>query len=78
MYSRVESGDYNVAYIYLNGNMLVSSGHDTYTDSGAVISTSGRELTMEVSQGDNIKLRTTHMGDEYYYINFCAQYVPKM
>ena len=78
MESFVESGDDNIAYLYLNGDQMNESYHQTYSESGTVISTSGRVVTMEANEGDNIELRTTSMDDTYYYIIYCADYVPKM
>ena len=40
----------NMVYLYLNDDQVLESQHDTYSDdSGVVWSTSGRELTREVS-----------------------------
>ena len=78
MYSYVDSGDYNTAMLYINGDKVDESQHWTYSGSGWVESTSGRELTREFSQGDNIELRTTQMNGDYWYINYCAEYVPKL
>ena len=77
LYSKVHSGMHNWANIYLNGEE-VEAEHGTYSSSGVVSSTSGREVTLHVSEGDNIDLRTTVMDGHYYYINYCAEYSPKM
>ena len=78
LYSRVNSGDINSAYLYTNGDQVAESQHWTNSETGEVWSTGGREVTREFSQGDKIDLRTTSMDGEYWRINFCAEYVPKM
>ena len=77
LYSRVDSGESNLAYLYINGGQVAESEHHTY-GSRSVFSTGGREVTREVSQGDTIELRTTEMRGIYYDINFCAEYFPKL
>ena len=78
MYSQVGSKDENRAYLYINDGAVAESGHRTFSETGMVRSTGGREVTREVSQGDKIELRATLMEGYYYGINFCAEYIPKM
>ena len=78
MISFVNSGEGNSAWLYINGGRVDESEHRTDSDSGQVYSTGGRELTREVRQGDKIELRTTLMDGVYWYLNYCAEYVPKM
>ena len=63
-----------------NNNKVEETFHASHSSigGGAVISTGGREMTREVSQGDKIELRTTRMNGSFGSINFCAEYVPKM
>jgi len=76
--SRVESGDYNICYLYLNGDRLDETEHETYSGSGVVWSTSGRVVTVEASAGDKIEIRTIRIDGNYYRILYCAEYIPKM
>ncbi len=78
MKSKVDSGDYNWAYLYVNGGQLTETEHNTHSSSGSVSSTSGREWILEAKSGDFITLRTTLMGGEYLHINFCVDFIPKM
>ena len=78
MESRVESENYNISHLYLNGYKLEGTMHKTYSKSGEVKSTSGRVVTIEASAGDTIELRTDPNQGSYYYINFCAEYITKI
>lgn len=78
MESVVNSYRGNSAMLYNNGDMVRGSEHNTSSESGVVRSTGGRELIMELSQGENIDLRTYQMDGKYYHVNFCAAYIPKM
>ena len=80
MDSQVDSGDENWTWLFINSDRVAvqESWHRTYSESGRVHSTGGREVTKEVNQGDTIKLKTTRMEGSYYRINFCAEYVPQM
>ena len=78
MESVVDSGEINVVSLFHNGNEVYWSRHTTYSKTGLVESTSGREVTLEVSQGDNIELRALFMEGSYILVNICAEYVPKM
>ena len=49
--------------------------HDAYSEGDEVISTGGLEITREFSQGNNIELRATIIGGDYYRINLCAKNV---
>ena len=79
MVSVVESGQYNWAFLYINGDHVTESQHTTHhSESGKVVSSGGREVTREVSQGDTIELRAISMDGFSLRIHFCAEYVPKM
>ena len=78
MWSRVSTGDVNLAWLFINGRPVNESQQHTFSSSSTLYSTDGREVTREFSQGDNIELRTTTMDGGYTSINFCAEYVPKM
>ena len=66
LYSFVDSGDNNWAYLHLNGDPLRETRHYTYSQTGAVTSTGGRVVTLEASAGDQIEIRATTMGNNYY------------
>ena len=76
--SRVDSGEQNIAYLFINGDQLDETEHKTYSGSDFVRFTSGRVVTLEVSVGDKIEIRTTRMENWYYKIMFCAEYIQKM
>ena len=80
LYSQGASVDYNVCFLYINGDQLDETRHVTYSESGIMISTSGRVVTLEASAGDKIEIRATTMEGSYgyYYILYCAEYIPKM
>ena len=78
MQSWVDSGEENWAHLYINGDQLQGPDHDTSSGNGWVRSTGGRLVTLEASAGDTIEIRTTNMGGYYYYVYFCAEYIPKM
>ena len=78
MYSRVDSGDYNYSYLYRNGQELYETFHDTFSGSGEVRSTGGRMVTLEASAGDQLAIVATKMDGSYWYIMYCAEYIPKM
>ena len=78
MVSWVESGGYNICYLYLNGDRLPETIHYTYSDSGELRSTGGRVGIVEASAGDKIKIRATYMEVIYRDILYCAEYIPKM
>ena len=76
--SSVDSGDGNFAYLYINGNQLSETLHETYSESGGVSSTGGREVTLEAIAGDKIEIKATIMEGIYRRILYCAEYIPKM
>ena len=78
MRSAVESGEYNLCYLFINGNLLLFTEHYTYSENGNMGSTGGRVVTLEASAGDEIEVRTTHIGGDYLTISFCAEFIPKM
>ena len=76
--SFVESGVSNIAYIFVNGEQVFESKHFTYSESGWVSSTGGREVFLEANAGDSITLRTTGMGGYFQYVMTCIDFVPPM
>ena len=78
MQSTVYSGNNNICYLYLNGEKLDETRHNTYSQSGRVHSTSGRVVTLEASAGDKIEIRATRMDYVYNDILYCAEFIPKM
>ena len=76
--SSVYSGDTNYCYLYLNGDRLDETEHDTYSSSGQVSSTSGRVVTVEATAGDKIEVRADRMDGIYYEILYCAEYIARM
>ena len=78
MRSRVNSGTGNFCYLYLNGVRQSETIHYSYSESGQMYSTGGRIMTLEASAGDEIEIRATHLGGNYRFILFCAEYIPKM
>ena len=78
-YSYVDSGDRNIAYLFINENMLEDeTQHETYSESGEVFSTGGRVVTVEASARDKIEIRATRMDGYFGHILYCAEYIPKM
>ena len=78
MRSRVSSGKYNQANIFINGHQLLETSHYTYSSSVEVHSTSGRVQTLEASAGDKIEIRALTVDGSYYKIFFCAEFITKM
>ena len=78
MRSSVDSGEYNYCYLYLNGEQMPETRHETHSDNGWVRSTGGRVVTVEASAGDEIEIRTTRMEGHYYNFLYCAEYMTKM
>ena len=74
------SGEDNRAYLFINGQVLWETEHNTYSESGGVRSTGGRVVTLEASAGDKIEIRTDRMDYGYglYDILYCVEYIPKM
>ena len=72
------TGHDNRAFLFINGDQVDESLYYTYSQTGLMHSTGGRELSREFNQGDTIELRATGMDGYYFYINYCAEYVPKM
>ena len=75
--SGVDSGESNWAVLYINGQLLPETRHNTYSGSGEVVSTGGRVVTLEASAGDRIEIRTDIMDGGYFDILYCAEYIPK-
>ena len=73
-----EAEQRNQAWLLLNGVGLGQAVHHTYSKTTGMDSTGGRVVTLKVSAGDFIELRTTRMDGAYWYIYYCAEFIPKM
>ena len=76
--SWVDGGEINYSYLYINGNKLDETQHETRSGSGWDSTTGGRVVTLEASAGDKIELRATSMSSRYYENLYCAEYIHKM
>ena len=76
MQSQVQSKEANHAFLYLNGDQLPESKHDTYSSS-SLVTTSGREVILEARKGDSIKLKMKRGWgyNGYWDTSFCAEYI---
>ena len=74
LYSVVNGGDYNWAWIYHNNAQQGETQHSTWSNSGQVISTGAREVTLNARRWDSIYLRTTVMLGEYVDISICFEF----
>ena len=77
MESRVDGGNHNYCYLYINGEQQPETSQ-TYSESRVVTSTGGRVVTLEASAGDQIEIRAPQMDGIYRYVLYCAEYIPKM
>ena len=68
LFSYVDTNEKNYAYLFLNGEELSYTRHDTYSQSNEVVSTGGRELILEVSAGDKIHIETTFLNGRYFQV----------
>jgi len=80
-----DNGEYNQAWLYINGVRIEESYHRTYYDGseGRVGSLGSRSLYMRLESGDTISLRTVIVGHGLYEITVCfnlaqIDYVPPM
>ena len=78
LWSYVGSGENNWAYIFVNGEQVIESEHRTYSSSGSVISTGGREVTLEASAGDSITLHTSALDRYIAGVLTCFSFIPTM
>ena len=73
--SRVNTGEYNYAYLYHNGEYIPEAKHRTYSGSDWVVSTGGREILVTAQQGDTLTLRSYIRLDGIFYdIIICFEY----
>ena len=79
MESQVDSGKDNEAYLFLNGQRLEATRHNSFgSSSGYLVRFTGSiEWFLEARTGDTITLRAAVMKDRFYYINFCAEFISK-
>ena len=77
-YSEVDSGEINLAFIYLNGEPVPESRYYTYINGARVISTGGREVTLEASAGDTITLHTSALDRYIAGVLTCFSFIPTM
>ena len=75
MRSNVHTGDGNTAYLYHNGEQMPETQHETYSDSGSVGSTGGREILVTAQQGDTLTLRSDRLDNSFDYILTCFEYI---
>ena len=78
LWSLTHSGQSNTAWLHLNGQALEETYHRTYSSTGSVYATGGREVTLEASAGETLELRATYMSGFYFQIIYCAEYIPKI
>ncbi len=79
--SLVHSGEVNRVFVHLNDKKLWRTEHhttSTYKSDGRVSSTGGRDWTFDASVGDTFYLKATNMDGKFEFINFCAQFIPKI
>merc|ERR1711971_1474232 len=70
--SQQHSGEQNNAWLYINGEQIEESRHQTYyTGSGVVQSLGSRSLYMRLESGDTISLRTGTVGSALLQITLC-------
>ena len=69
------SGDYNQAWLTINGEHIEESYHDTYygNSEGYVNSLGSRSLYMRLEAGDTISLKTGSVGYGLYHITLCFE-----
>ena len=77
--SAKDSGEGDLAYLYINGEQIDESVHTTYYNS----SLGSRSLYMRLEAGDTVSLRTFFVTADLYYITLCFElaqfdYVPLM
>ena len=72
--SLLNTGDYNYAYLYHNGQLIPETLHKTHSNSGEVWSTGGREILVTAQQGDTLTLRTERLDYHFNYILTCFEY----
>ena len=74
MTSIVDPHEANLAYLYHNGEQMRETVHMTYSNSGYVRSTGGREILVTAQQGDTLTLRSGKLF-AFYHILTCFEYV---
>ena len=72
--SRVLIGDHNYVYLYHNGEQMPETQHDTYSQSGSVYSTGGREILVTAQQGDTLTLGSGGVDNAFANILTCFEY----
>ena len=72
--SATDAEDFNIAYLYLNGEELRWSPIWTNSASGFVESTGGRTVFLKAQAGDTISLRTTVLDWRVFEILTCLEY----
>ena len=70
----------NIVWVYVNEKAVTESLHKSYFsnshNSGEVTYTGGREIILDVDEGDTISLRTTTMQGNFWEILMCLEYQP--
>ena len=76
--SMMNSGEEKLLWVYINSEPVAESLHKSYnSNDGQVTYTGGRDIILDVSEGDNISLRTTKMQGNFWEISMCLEYQPK-
>ena len=75
--SKQRSGDHNLAWLFLNGEKIEDSEHNTYYlgSDGRVGSLGSRSLYFRLETGDTLSLRTTRLEGALYDISLCLELV---
>ena len=74
--SAKDSGEGDLAYLYINGEQIDESVHTTYYNSsegGVAESLGSRSLYMRLEAGDTVSLRTFFVTADLYYITLCFE-----
>ena len=77
MWSYVETGDHNLAYLYHNDQRMDETWHDTYYggSGGGMQYTGGREVMVRAQQGDTLHLGTGTVDRYFWYITSCFEFL---
>merc|ERR1711997_798499 len=70
-----DNGDQNLAWLYINGEQIKESRHNTFYggSSGWLASLGSRSLYMRLEAGDTISLRSGKLGHGLYEITLCFE-----
>ena len=74
MRSSVYRQHLHLAYLYHNGEQMRETVYMTYSNSGAVSSTGGREILVTAQQGDTLSPRSGGLDYGFYHFLTCFEY----